>query len=359
MPDLVKNWQARLEPAVCEHCDWRFLLPAGSPAQRCPHCFHQELVPLDPDEELRPFPHRPELVVPFSVTNEQVAQQVTAFARSIPYAPADLKADALQRRLRRVFLPQWLVDAQVQAQLQMEAGYDYQVVSHREQYENGQWQTQEVKETRVRWELRLGQLQRDYHNIPAPALEEETLLQQRLGDYRRQEAIPYDPACLDQSFVHLPDRPPEDAWVDAVPVFQEAAAEECRQAAEAQHQRDFQWSPAFSNQQWTQLLRPLYTTYYLDDERRPRPVLIHGQTGRVYGERRASARRARRITFVVGGIAAAFFMVALVLGVVALLDIEDTAAITVLVFLFATLLALVALIPPAHVWYFNRQQRNL
>lgn len=354
---LMTEWQARLEPVVCEHCDWRFLIPTGSSTQRCPHCFQRDLIPIDVRDELDPFPHRPELVLPFKVSKERVATQIGHFARNIPFAPTDLTPQNLQNRIRRVYLPHWLVDAEVSARLKAEVGFDYQVVSHRERYASGQWVTQEVHETRIRWEHRVGELMREYYNVPVPALENEKQLADRLGTYPIEDAEDYRPEHLGSSFIHLPDRPPEDAWADAVPAIRQQAANETRAAAKAQHIRDFQWQPDFSYQEWTQLLRPLYATYYLDDERRPRPVLINGQTGRLFGQRRASTRRARRMGLIIGGMGLFFVLVAIVMALLSLY-LEGFGVVALLVLLLAAAILIGALIPPFIAWEFNRRQKT-
>ena len=51
MPDLDAMWGVTLTPAICEVCDWRYLLPSQMPTQQCPHCFKAELVPLE-DEHI-------------------------------------------------------------------------------------------------------------------------------------------------------------------------------------------------------------------------------------------------------------------------------------------------------------------
>ncbi|NJN44298.1 MAG: hypothetical protein HC806_05960 [Anaerolineae bacterium] len=91
----------------------------------------------------------------------------------------------------------------------------------------------------------------------------------------------------------LPTRPTEDAWPDALPNLQQAASDECRAAGKSDHFREFRWQAEYANQNWTQLLLPIYATYYLDDDQRPQPILLHGQTGQVSGVRRASMKRAQ------------------------------------------------------------------
>jgi hypothetical protein len=186
-----------------------------------------------------------------------------------------------------------------------------QVISHRERYDNGRWQTREVREGRIRWEPRVGRLRRTYHNIPAPAMEEHAGLRRRLGDYDLNVAAPYQPEQVADAPIRLPDRQPADAWPDAEPAVFSTAMEECRRAAKADHIRDYHWSPNYASHNWTLLLLPLWATFYRDDEGRLEPVLMHGQTGRLSGRRRASFKRARRYTVAMAALAAALLFLGL------------------------------------------------
>jgi hypothetical protein len=252
-----------------------------------------------------------------------------------------------------------LVDADVQATWQAEAGFDYQVVSHQDRYDDQRagWVSQEVKEGRVRWEPRLGSLKRSYANVPAPALEEEPRLRRNLGDWILQKAQPYRREAAEGTIIRLPDRVPGDAWQEALPAIQASAGEECRQAAQADHQRCFRWSPQFPCQNWTLLLRPVYTTYYLDDEGIPQAVLIHGQTGKVSGQRRASGKRGQQAAWIILGVALGLFLVSLALSVISAV-FPPLLPLGGLGFLVALLVALGAVIPVFRVWQFNRSQNE-
>ena len=212
----------------------------------------------------------------------------------------------------------WLIDSDIEATWQAEAGFNYDAVSHRDQFDDGRqgWVSHQVTETRVRWEPRIGRLRRRYDNVIAPALEEHSALQRQLGGYQLEAAQAYQPQAVQDAFLRLPNRSPADAWPEAVPNFQTAATEECRQACQGDYFREFRWSPDFVDQNWTQLLLPVYTTYYLDDDLTPQPVLIHGQSGQLNGRRQASMQRARRATFITAGVAVGIFVVSLILALV-------------------------------------------
>jgi hypothetical protein len=231
------------------------------------------------------------------------------------------------------------------------------VVSHRERYHNGRWQTQEVREGRIRWEPRVGRLERTYHNQPAPAVEEQGLLRRRLGDYDLQAAQPHRSELTAETAVRLPDRPPQDAWSDAEPGVYTAAMAECRRAAKADHIRDFHWSPAYRSRNWTLLLLPLWTTCYRDDDGAWQPVLIQGQSGHLSGRRRASLKRARRLSIPLAAVAAVFLALSLLVALAGLVW-PELVPLAVAGLLAAVAAGLLAPLPLLVAWNFNRAEEE-
>ncbi len=356
LPNSDQSWGVNLEAAICEQCDWRYLLPQGILPLRCPHCLQATLVSLEEQADSLPHSHPPELLLPFTVSTQTLSQSIQRFAGDIWFAPGDLNPQNLKTRLQRIYLPMWLVDRQAQATWQAEAGFDYQVVSHRDSFDEnrGGWYSQQVTETNIRWEPRLGKLKRRYHNIPAPALEEHFQLMRQLGQYNIKAGQSYQPQAMEQTLIRLPNRSPADAWPDAVPAFQAAAAEECRQAAGADHIRQFRWTTEYHNPNWTLLLLPMYVTYYLDDDRNPQSILIHGQTGQLSGPRRASMRRAQRTALIIAGVAAIIFAVSLIIALASLFapPLFLVAGVGIIA---AIIVSLLAIAPMVIAWQFNRK----
>jgi hypothetical protein len=282
---------------------------------------------------------------------------VRTFAQGIPFAPPDLNPQTLAARLKRVYLPQWLVDVGVRGSWQLEAGFDYQVVSHQERYSDtaGGWQTREVEETRVRWEPRQGSLERSFPNLTAPALETHARLRGQVGDFDLSAAQVYSTQSDSESFIRLPDRSQQDAWPDVVPVLQSTAASECQAACGADHYRDFRWAPEYHSQNWTLLLRPIFTTYYLDDQGHPQPVLINGQTGKISGVRKASMKRAQRTALIVLAAAVVVFIISALFTLVGL-AVPILLPMGGLGILIALLTGVGAIIPILIAWQFNRSQ---
>lgn len=351
------NWPEYWAVANCPHCDWTYRLPLARIPLVCPHCGQERLLPIDAATDAPDGDSTPELVVPFATDAARLQPKLAAFAKGVWFRPEDLQPQTLISRLQAVYLPMWLVDSDVQAQWQAEMGFDYEVVSHQSRFDNNNWQTREVKEGRVRWEPRLGTLQRHYANRAAPALEEHEVLLQRLGQFDVQASRPYQPNLIEDAIVRLPNRAPSDAWVDAAPIVQRAAAAECQQAAASQHIRDFRWQPTYTNQNWTQLLLPAYATFYRDDDGEPQTLLIHGQTGRVNGRRRASKKRARVWSLSIGTVAGLIFLVSLLLALLGWLEILPAAAVglALLGAMLGIFVGLAALFPLVYVWNINRK----
>lgn len=350
------TWQADLEAAICESCDWRYLRPAGSLPQQCPHCFQSELTSLPELAEAERAARPPELVLPFTVSEEHVSQMIQAFASGIRFAPVDLTPQNLLARLQKVYLPMWLVDSDVAATWQAEVGFDYEAISHRDRFDQnrGGWVSEEITETRIRWEPRLGRLTRHYDNIVAPALEEHASLQQRLGPYELTTAQPYQPQAVAGCLIRLPNRPPADAWPEAVPELHLQASDECRRACQGDHFRDFRWQADYQGHHWTLLLLPVYTTFYRDDTQTPIPILIHGQAGRLSGRRQASMKQARRATLMIIAVAVVIFALSLVGGLVAYFFAEALVTLALLGGFLAFAVGLAGLLPLLLVWQFNR-----
>lgn len=355
--DLASAWGVDLRPAVCEHCDWGYLLPQAEALPPCPHCFQETLTWLEDGLEHLPYTRPPELCLPFTLSQTVLRQRLEDFSRQIRFAPFDLTLQNLIARLQQVYLPRWLVDSEVQGVWQAEVGFNYDVVSYQDSYDQNRngWVSREVTETRIRWEPRVGRLRRTYHNIAAPALEEDQALKRRLGDYDAKTSHAYRPQELANVLVRLPNRSANDAWPEITPHFQVMAAEECRHAAEADHIREFRWSVEYLNQNWTQLLLPLYTTYYLDDDQNPQLILIHGQSGRLSGARRASMKQAKRVSFFIAAAAGLMFLCSLI-GALAALFERQVWPVVGWGLLLTMVVAVSAIVPVAIAWEFNRSQ---
>jgi hypothetical protein len=314
-----------------------------------------EIVTQSPDSPLDI--HKPELILPPSVSNTVFDAAISNFIQGIPFASPDLSISNISNRKQLIYLPAWLVDCSVSADWESEAGFIYNVISHQDSYSDRtrQWQSKEVTEKRTRWEKRLGTLKRTYQNIPAPAIEEAGKIKKTLGDFLtvgQQQS--YTPDLIKKASVRLPNRSTQDAWTDAEFNLKNIASEEVKKASKANYIRNFSWSPQVSDKNWTLLLYPVFSSYYLDDDGIPQPLMIHGQTGKISGSRKASMKKAQRTTIILMIIAAIMFLLGVVAGVTGVIA-PFMAPIAVILVVLAGILAVTGFIALGIAWQFNRR----
>jgi hypothetical protein len=345
----VNLWGLPLQPAGCPQCQQTYLVEAARIGQACPGCATGRLEP----QPVRLRPEPPELLIPFKHSPADLRQLIDRFIKPVWLRPDDCNQRNLLQRLTPIYWPMWLVDSDLSGDWQAEMGYDYQVKSSQESYAQGGWKTRELVETRIRWESRLGQLTRHYDNAAAPALSDAVALTTRIGATSRGPAVPYSPVALSQAVVRVPDLHPENAWPQAQAALHQAAAEECQQASQAQHVRNYAIQATYANLHWTQLLQPMYATYYLDDQSRPQILLVNGQSGVIGGPRRASQRKGCLFSGIGLGISV-FLLFLYVLLVVAGRSIPALASLAVVTICLVLGVGITSLVFAAWPWQWNR-----
>jgi hypothetical protein len=345
-------WGIALQPMGCSVCRQAHLAPASWLGKACPACGRGRL-------ESQPALLRretPEMMLPFRVDRTHLAAALASFTKGVWLAPDDFTPASLLNRAVPVFWPVWLVDCDAAGDWQAEAGFNYQVKSSQERYGSAGWQTNEVIETRIRWEPRLGQLKRHYDNLAAPAASDHQRLMVMVGGYQGSQAIPYQADLIGSAALRVPDLQPEAAWPLAESAIQKAAAGEVQQACASAHLRNFTLHAGYSGLNWTQRLLPAFATYYTADDGVPQVVLINGQSGQVGGLRLASQRKGWRLAGLLAGIGALLFLLGLALMALGAL-LPPIAVLGLVLVIGGIGLALGAIIPAAWPWQWNRQQR--
>jgi hypothetical protein len=301
-------WHTDRGPAGCVHCHRVYLVPPDQRGTTCPICRKGGL-------EAQPVimrPAKPEQVLPFQVTKQDLLPIYQQFVAGLWIKPVDFNPETLLKNTRPIFWPLWLVDSDINGGWQMEAGFDYQVESSKEVFADGGWQSRKKMENQVRWELRVGALTTHLDNVVTPALEEHENRQAMTGKYRLDQGANFDPYLLGGALLELPDIPPENAWPLARPHFNQTLAEICRKAAGAQHFRNFSIKADFINQNWTEFFLPMYTTHYTDDEGNPQVLVVNGQTGAIQGPRLASLQRGSHFAGIITAVAGGLFLLSLI-----------------------------------------------
>jgi hypothetical protein len=349
---ISEAWRLAYQPAGCPKCGRAFLVPPEWLGRLCPYCFAGGLEAQP--ARLRQEP--PERVLPFQPPAGDWPTVFQKFTREVWLAPDDFTPLALQQRLISLYWPVWLVDGNLSGEWQAEIGYDYQVKSSRENYATGGWHSQEVIETRIRWEPRLGQMVRHYDNRLAPALSDQNQLTGLIGPSPLTQAVPYDPAYLQGAALRIPDLPPAEAWTQAQPAFEQAAQVECQQAAGGQHARGFKVRANYTELNWTQLLVPLYISYYTDDKGHPIPVYINGVTHQMNGKRLASPRKGLRLAAIVLAAALILCLLAVIFYLLGLNLFPQVRGVSSFFWALGIITAALAVIPAAWPLMWNQSQ---
>ena len=348
--DVAAVWGAPLEAIHCAHCGEAHLSPSDELPDRCPYCLKGPVA--SQPAYLRD--EAPEQILPYAVDGQKLGAIFERWTKGVWFRPNGLQADTLARRARRYFIPLWLVDARVEGGWQADVGFDYEAVTYQDQYRDGRgWQSHKARERRVRWEPRAGQIRRNYENLDAPALDDHRQLMQRLGDFDLARRLPYHPEQIARGAVRIPTLEPAEAWPGVEGAFERAAASDCRQASGGDHIRSFKLAATYEDLNWTLLLLPAYVTWYRAGDQ-VWPVLVNGQNGHVDGVRRADTRKANVTSLVLGGIAAALFVLGALITLIGL-PFPLLAVFGGLTLVLGVILGLVAPIPAIGVWVFNRR----
>ena len=346
-------WNTNRQPVGCPHCQRAFLVQESQVNSPCPLCRQGHLEP----QPIRLSPGAPEKLLPFKITPHHLPAIYTTFTSGVWIRPDDFTPQNLLQRCQAVFWPLWLVDSDVKGQWQMEAGFDYQVESSKEYYQNGGWQSRKIREDRIRWEPRRGTI--DYHidNVPAPALEEHKNRWQMTGAYNLDAADAFQPVKLNNALIEVPDLPPVNAWPLAKPQINKTLGEVCAKASDAQHVQNFALKATYENLNWTQFLLPMYATYYLDDEGQPQILIVNGETGKIEGPRLASQKRGLRIAAVVAGAAVLLLLLAIIAFLLTAI-FPPASIIGAFLGILGLGTGIGAIIPAIWPWQWNRKEQS-
>jgi hypothetical protein len=353
MESVEPVWGIPFQPAGCSSCKQVFLVASNYLGSRCPDCGQGQLAAQP--ALLRPEP--PELLIPFQKNPSDLQPILTSFVKGVWLHPDDFKPEIMAQRLVKVYWPMWLVDSNISGDWQAEVGFDYQVESAQESYSNSGWHSRNVIENRIRWEPRLGLIERHYDNIASPASSDHQRRLNQIGNYRLNQTAPYQPDQVRSAVLKVPDLPPESAWPPAQSNLNRIAANECQQACAAQHVRNYTIHASYDNLHWTQLLMPMFFTFYTDDAGLPHPILINGQTGVIGGVRLASQKKGWRWAGISVGISVIFLILALFCFAVSV-AVPPLAFIGFLLAVIAFIGFAFAVIPAVWPWQWNRKQQE-
>ena len=342
-----------LHPAGCPVCEQVHLIDDDLLGKPCLACA-EGLLEAQP---AKMSPEQPELFVPFGLTPAEVRPKLKAFVRPVWFKTSELHVNTLMTRLSRVWVPMWLVDALVVGDWEGEVGYNYEVKSSQEHFKAGKWTTEELIETRIRWEPRVGQICREVHNVAVRALDSHNELEETVGMYDLRQEVPFERQVLADSSIRVADLRPQAAWMDALSMIKSRVGRCCREAVGCDHMGEFFLKADHQNLNWTWLLLPLYITWYTDSSGKRRIIRISGQTGKMAGPRLASVQKG----FVWASI---ILLLATTIGVVGLLSallaiaFPPIVIVSLIILAFSFVFGCFAIWPVVRPWRWNKQENS-
>ncbi len=358
MEESAAAWGLSLRPLGCPACGQAHLAPEGMLENTtgglvCPNCAQAVLQP----QPVRLRSDAPEKVIPFRVRQENLRPILAKFVDGVWLKCDDFQTETLLERARPYHLPMWLVDCSLKGTWKAEMGYNYQVKSSQEAYAGGGWHTTEQLESRLRWEPRLGQISLHYDNTITPAMSDHEQWTNRVGRFAPDGAQNYDPEHLKGVLLRIPDLDTEEAWPLAKEAIKRRLSIDCMRASRAGQLQRFTADLSYNLLNWSQLLLPVYATWYTDDEGKRHPIHINGQSGSVGGLRLASQRKGWKWAGITGGIGAGIFLLALIFFAMAVVFPAFGVIGSVLAVL-AVLVLIAAIVPAVWPWQWNRSQRR-
>ncbi len=307
---IPPEWGIQRVISDCPKCHSSFLIPEIDLETKCPVCFQGNL-----EESTSLFRREPpEKIIPLVIDPKRAIPLLDKFVNEVKIRCDDFSTQQLSSRMKLFYFPMWLVDATVNGQWDARAGFPQQVKSSIERFNNGTWQSQDVIEKKLRWEKRIGEISRRYENIAVLANSTfQKILTYRTNNhnYDLNQSIPYSPSILSKNPIAVPNIEPEIAWQSAQPIFEKLAHNDVVTACDADQIQDYHINPTFEDFNWTQVLLPVLSTYYLDDEGQYQVIMINGQTGEIKGKRIASQRKGFLYASIAFAIALATFLLGL------------------------------------------------
>ncbi|MEP6956465.1 MAG: zinc ribbon domain-containing protein [Chthoniobacterales bacterium] len=277
IPANERGWATATRSVKCQSCQAISVFKPERVAQNCDFCGSPALVPYDAVKA----PIRPESLLPFKLSQNDVRDRVRQWYRSRWFAPNRLKSRAFTDTVHGLYLPYWTFDAQVAARWTAEAGfYYYTTESYRDS--KGNSQTRQVQHTR--WEYASGALEHFFddelvcasHGVPRD-------LVAKIEPFPTGELVAYEAGYVSGWVV-------EQYQIDlaaAATASRSAMDTKLRALCAAQvpgdTQRNLQVDAHFSAQTFKHVLLPIWLLTYQYGAKTFR-VIVNGVTGTIAGK---------------------------------------------------------------------------
>jgi len=276
IPGERRGWEADRTSVQCQSCKAITLFQPGRIAARCEFCGSPAVVAYTATRA----PIYPESLLPFTVPETAVREQIRKWYASHWFAPNKLKSRALTDTVHGVYLPYWTFDASVEADWRADSGY-YYYETEQVRGSDGRMQTRQVRKTR--WAASSGAVSHFFDDdmVPGTRGVDAGLLRQ-IEPFPARDLKPYDPAYVSGWVV-------EQYQIDLVAAAERSRAQMdeklralCAGQVPGDTHRNLEVRADYSGQTFKHLLNPVWLLNYTYGSRTFQCV-VNGCTGTIAG----------------------------------------------------------------------------
>ena len=256
---------------------WKVVFDPAKVGQNCEFCGSPALIDYT---ELK-SPIRPQSLLPFKVSQDQIRDGIRRWYASKWFAPGALKHKAAVDQVKGLYIPYFTFDAQVHCPWDAEAGY-YYYVSESFTDSQGRPQTRQVRH--VRWEPASGEIDHFFDDEPVPATKgiNESLLR-GVEPFPTSELVPYDTAFLSGFVVEHYQVVLVDAAKSSRDQMNAHLMTLCGQQVPGDTQRNLEIHPDYSGLTFKHILVPVWLVTYLYGAKMYQ-IVANGCTGVIAGQ---------------------------------------------------------------------------
>lgn len=245
---------------TCEGCGASMSFDPAVQSLRCPYCGSTKLEAEGPRKILKP-----EKLIPFEITSQEVEQRLRRYLSGTPFRPNDLLSEGTLVSARAVFVPCWVFSANTHTYWTA----DTDVLP---------------PGSRGKWRPLFGEHQGRYDGMLIPAsrvLQKEEL--QSIGSFDLRRAQDVRAEMLERFFVEVFTVPRKYARQWAIEEIRRQEAEACRQLYLSGRIRNLRTNVRITHLTGRPILLPVWVLAYRYRGKLYRFV-VNGQTGQVAGE---------------------------------------------------------------------------
>ena len=276
LPAEQKGWDTARRSVQCQSCKAVMVFDAAKVGKNCEFCGSPALV----DYEEIEAPIRPQSLLPFKISQNDVRDRMKNWYSGRWFAPNAFKHRSLVDQLHGLYVPYWTFDAQVHCPWQAEAGHYYYTT---ETYRDSQGRTQTRQVRHIRWVPAAGEIDHFFDDEPVPGTRgiDPQLLRQ-VEPFPTQEVVPYDTAFLSGFVVERYQINLEQAAEASQQQMYGVLQGLCAQQIPGDTYRNLQIQPQYSAQTFKHMLLPVWLLTYTYGPRTFN-VVANGYTGEIAG----------------------------------------------------------------------------